>query len=73
VAAQGGPQDKSPGGRDHARERMEEFLRRRMPQNENTEEFLRRDLPQDDTAGQRDHRKPKPSNDDQGGDPSPQP
>jgi hypothetical protein len=73
TAAQGGPQDQSSGGRDHARERMEEFLRQRMPQNEETEEFLRQHLPQDDTAGQQGRTKQKPSNDDQGGDSGPQP
>jgi hypothetical protein len=73
MAAQGGPQDKGSGGRDHARERMDEFLRQRMPQNENTEEFLRRHLPQDDTAGKQDRKKPKRSNDDEGDDSSSQP
>jgi hypothetical protein len=72
VAARGGPQDQSSGERDHPRERMEEFLRQRMPQNEETEEFLRQHLPQDDTPGQ-DPTKQKPSDDHQGGDSSPQP
>jgi len=72
VAAQGGPQDQSSGKRDHPRERMEEFLRQRMPQNEETEEFLRRHLSQDDPAGQ-DPTKQKPSDDHPGGDSSPQP
>jgi hypothetical protein len=71
VAARGGPQDQSSGERDHPRERMEEFLRQRMPQNEETEEFLRQHLPQDDTPGQ-DPTKQKPSDDRDGGS-SPQP
>jgi len=71
VVAQGGPQDQSSGGRDHARERMEEFLRQRMPQNEETEEFLRQHLPQVDKAEQHDHK--KKNHNDPSGDPGPQP
>ncbi len=69
MAAQGGSQDKGSGGGDHARERMEEFLRRRMPQDQQTEEFLRKHLPQDDTATQQDHTKQKPDNDRQDSNP----
>jgi hypothetical protein len=63
MPANGGPQDQNSGARDHPRERMEEFLRQRMPQNEQTEEFLKQHLPQDDKGGQQDKAKKKPSND----------